>query len=549
MHVRHYGIFVAYPPTVDLRDQGLGRHLAMFLKGAEGLSDVRFIIVCPSWTKETLEELFESEQVSSEVFEIVAPEKKPYALRLFELLKAYGARPKRQSWMSLLSQRLIKSGENIWNYLTARAVAVYNLPSLIGFLGVFIPILIFLAPLVVLISPIVAIFLCAKWISDLKPHLKTYFHHNRWMRLLQKSSTLLERPESEKWVLRLFDEMQGQEITRMQAKITALTEVSAWYCPTAFWPSFHDIKAPRLMCVPDVVLSDFPVGFSSVGGDRFLRTFETVEKAIREGEHFVTYSETVKWNTLVDRYGVPAANVTVIPHAPNALNRPVEINGFPDTEATSRNFCQTLLRTALQRSTNPGYTSTLQNGDVKFLFYASQFRPNKNVLMLLRAFEHLLRKRYLGHKLILTGNPSLMPEIGRFVIDKRLQNDVIFLHGLSVPELAACYKLADLAVNPTLSEGGCPFTFTEALSVGTPVVMSRIAVAEEILTDPCLQEMTFFYPYDWRDCAKRIEWAVTHRDELLAVQRKTYALLSQRTWADVVREHVLVLDKIAMQVS
>jgi len=47
--------------------------------------------------------------------------------------------------------------------------------------------------------------------------------------------------------------------------------------------------------------------------------------------------------------------------------------------------------------------------------------------------------------------------------------------------IAACYKLADLAVNPSLSEGGFPFTFTEALSVGTPVVMARIPVTEEII--------------------------------------------------------------------
>lgn len=549
MSVRHYGIFIAYPPTVDLRDQGLGRHLAMFLKGAEGLADVRFTIVCPSWTRETLEELFKSEQVSSEGFKIVAPEKKPYALRLFELLRAYRARPKRQGWVSTIFKSLVKGGTAIWNYSIYRAVKIHNLAMLIGFLFIFIPILVVFVPLVVLVAPFILVFWCARRLADLMPYVKSYLGINQRIRLHKKFSGFLARPENKKWVLRLFDEMHGQEIRRMQEKISALSNIRAWYCPTAFWPDFHDIKAPRLMCVPDVVLSDFPVGFSTVGGDRFLQTFETVEKAIRQGEYFVTYSDTVKWNTLVDRYGVLAANVAVIPHAPNFLNKNIEISGFPDADATARNYCQSLLRMALQRSTNPGYTANFQNNNVKFLFYASQLRPNKNVLMLLRAFEYLLRKRYLGHKLILTGNPHLMPEIGAFVTSHQLENDVIFLHGLSVSELAACYKLADIAVNPTLSEGGCPFTFTEALSVGTPVVMSRIAVSEEILTDPLLQEMTFFDPYDWRDCAKRVEWAVTHRDELLAIQRETYASLSQRTWSDVVREHVQVLDKIAAQVQ
>ena len=57
--------------------------------------------------------------------------------------------------------------------------------------------------------------------------------------------------------------------------------------------------------------------------------------------------------------------------------------------------------------------------------------------------------------------------------------------------------------------------------------------------------MTFFDPYDWKDIADRIEWALNHREELLEVQRKTYAELSKRTWADVVGEHIAILDRIS----
>jgi glycosyltransferase involved in cell wall biosynthesis len=331
----------------------------------------------------------------------------------------------------------------------------------------------------------------------------------------------------------------------MQQKIDRLNDVMAWYCPTAFWPSFNDIKAPRLMCVPDVVLGDFPVGFSSVGGDRTLNTFETVSRVIYGGEYFVTYSNVVKWDTLVDRFAVPASKVAVIHHAPNDLSQWVTITGFPDNEATSRYYCWTLLQRAMQRGTNPRYTSTFKNGDVRFFFYASQFRPNKNVMTLLRAYQYLLRKRYLGHKLILTGSPDDLPEIGRFIYQHRLENDVLFLYGLNVSELAACYKLADLVVNPSLSEGGCPFTFSEALSVGTPVVMSRISVTEEVLTDPKLQEISLFDPYDWRDIVRAIEWALHNREELLSFQLQAYEDLRQRKWSTVAREYVRALDEVA----
>lgn len=185
------------------------------------------------------------------------------------------------------------------------------------------------------------------------------------------------------------------------------------------------------------------------------------------------------------------------------------------------------------------------NAGFKYLFYASQFRPNKNLLSLLRAYEHLLRKKHISHKLILTGNPKSFPLVNAYIEEHGLQNDVLCLHGLTVQELAACYKLADVAVNPSLSEGGCPFTFTEALSVGTPVVMANIAVTQEVLTDPILQSKTFFDPYDWRDVAKRIEWAIDHREELLALQTITYESLLRRTWRDVVNEHITVLDSIS----
>jgi glycosyltransferase involved in cell wall biosynthesis len=118
---------------------------------------------------------------------------------------------------------------------------------------------------------------------------------------------------------------------------------------------------------------------------------------------------------------------------------------------------------------------------------------------------------------------------------------------LSVQELAACYRVARLAVNPSLSEGGFPFTFTEALSVGTPIVMARIPVTEEIVTDSDLQEKMLFDASDWKDMANRIEWALENRATLLSSQRPLYELLAKRTWRHVVDDHIEILDRVAAQ--
>jgi glycosyltransferase involved in cell wall biosynthesis len=200
---------------------------------------------------------------------------------------------------------------------------------------------------------------------------------------------------------------------------------------------------------------------------------------------------------------------------------------------------------ALRAVPTPYYAS-FKNDQTDFLFYASQFRPSKNVMTLLRAYEYLLRSRYVGSKLILTGQREY-GEVAAFVHERRLMHDVLFLSNLPLQQLAACYRLARLAVNPSLSEGGFPFTFSEALSVGTPVVMSRIAVTEEVVTDPDLQSLMLFDPYDWRDLAERIEWALDNRDTLLAKQKPLYDKLSQRTWRHVVDDQIRILVQIAVE--
>lgn len=331
----------------------------------------------------------------------------------------------------------------------------------------------------------------------------------------------------------------------MRDMINARTDIAAWYCPTAFWPHFHNIKAPRLMCVPDVVLADFPVGFAPVGGDRFLQSFREVERSIFAGEYFLTYSEEIKWRTLVDRYHIDPSFVHVVPHGANQLDELVVVSGSSDDDSRTNALCRKFFRSALSKAMGPVDAHLFGGEDVRFLFYASQIRPNKNLISLLQAYEYLLRRRHIGYKLVLTGNPNVIPEVQTFIAQHNLTDDVLFLHGLSAQELAACYRLADLAVNPSLSEGGCPFTFCEALSVGTPVVMARIPVTEEVITDPDLQALMFFDPYDWLDMAGRIEWALQNLNILHANQAPFYAKLAQRTWRNVVDEHVEILDRIS----
>ncbi|MCF5873566.1 glycoside hydrolase [Aeromonas sp. HMWF036] len=542
MSVRKFGIYLCYAPSVDLRKEGLGRYLAAFLKGAAVRDDVKFTLVCPSWSTKDLYDLFDSENVPHDSFSIRSPEKRPLLLDLYHwYINRKTKIRKRKTLKSFLLGLVGSLKENIFHYVEKRLLNAYTTLDLIllgveGCLLFLLALIIF--PLFFIFSfPFLLAFFCVR-------RLKLIVL-GRFSKYIGRFMKMIYSPKDDGFVLRLYRNMELVEGKRISALIDSMHDISAWYCPTAYWPEFNKIDAPRLMCVPDVVLREFPVAFSQIGGDRTLSTFKLLEEAIRTGDHFVTYSEVVKWNTLIDGYQVSVDKVSVVHHAANKVDSFINITGLPDNEEATTNYAKSLLISAIRKSNEQNYVSMFKNKDVEFVFYASQIRPNKNIISLFKAYEYLLRKKFVQHKLIVTGSISVIPEVKEFIISHNLQHDILFLHGLTMQELAACYKLASLAVNPSLSEGGCPFTFTEALSVNTPVVMARIPVTEEILTDPELQEMTFFDPYDWRDMAKRIEWALHHKDILLRKQLQIYDQLSMRTWSDVVNEHIDILERIS----
>jgi len=543
MPVKRYGIYLAYPPTINLRADGLGRLLAEFLKGSQTHEELRFCIACPSWMRDSLEDLFESTGVPSDQFEIITPTRLPLLLRAHQWLLARKKKKRRAGILARIVQRLRDRTHKLALATQKWAVNVRS-PLQIAGLVIALAVGAVAATVFILLRGLVrAIAICLRAVSRPMARLlhKAWPHGpiNQIRRTLQSAN-----PKNDPLTVRLYRYMEEGESQLLRQLIERRSDIQAWYCPTAFWPQFNDIDKPRLICIPDVVLAHFPTGYAPIGGDRFLENFRQVEKTIERGQHFVTYSEDVKWRTLVERYRVSPENITVIPHGANRLDQLISVPGFPNETEAIEQRCRDLLEQAMAKAIQPKGQGLPPFHHSDYIFYASQFRPNKNVITLLRAYKYLLRRRYIGCKLVLTGDPHVQPLIDRYVRKHRLEFDVLFLHNLSDRELAACYRLATLAVNPSLSEGGCPFTLTEALSVGTPVVMARIAVTEEVVTDAGVREQMLFDPYDWRDVAARIEWALANRETLLAAQLPFYEKLAQRDWPQVVDEYIGALDRI-----
>jgi glycosyltransferase involved in cell wall biosynthesis len=104
----------------------------------------------------------------------------------------------------------------------------------------------------------------------------------------------------------------------------------------------------------------------------------------------------------------------------------------------------------------------------RFLLAVGTIERRKNLLVALRALEKLP-----GVLLVAVGRPTpYAEELISFARAHRLSERVRLLSGVSTPDLAAMYRLATLALYPSLFEGfGIPIV--EALFSGTPVVTTK----------------------------------------------------------------------------
>ncbi|MBZ5583822.1 MAG: glycosyltransferase family 4 protein [Acidobacteriia bacterium] len=115
---------------------------------------------------------------------------------------------------------------------------------------------------------------------------------------------------------------------------------------------------------------------------------------------------------------------------------------------------------------DPGY---------RYILYAGNFRPHKNLARLFAAFRDLPEPDL---RLLLTGDPdtAILRSVEQFGVPGRTK----FAGRISDAALARLYRGAELVVLPSLSEGfGLPAL--EAMACGAPVVASRAGALPEVV--------------------------------------------------------------------
>jgi len=130
-------------------------------------------------------------------------------------------------------------------------------------------------------------------------------------------------------------------------------------------------------------------------------------------------------------------------------------------------------------ATNTGQSPLEILRDKKFLFYPTQFRPNKRIDLLLQTFDRIAADNQIS--LVLTGNLDDNHEAKVAYRSMLNQKKVIFVGNVSDEELNWLYYECEGVVISTESEGNFPPQLTEAIHFEKPFVAPLIKVVTDEL--------------------------------------------------------------------
>lgn len=304
------------------------------------------------------------------------------------------------------------------------------------------------------------------------------------------------------------------------------------------------LDKPRATLLPDAIPFDFPLGWRNPANWEQGRDWPLWRKlagqALNTSRTILTYSKHVARKHAIEILGCDPCKVVIAPHAsPDVSPYLAGFRNFADKTDQERRQAADWLRAHMAER---GWTHLCEYPfeDTKFAVISTQDRPTKNILFAVRALHEMSKSGFrlplfMTARLSLGGQPT---ELGRYVLENRLEDDVISVPDLPRREHAALYYCAALAVHPSFFEGGqAPFPFSEAASVGSPAIFADGPHAREFAEGRPEAREWIFDPYDERDFQAKLMKALNAEKDVARAQRALYDQTARRSWADVAREY------------
>ena len=542
------GLYMAYAPYVKeftLKKEGLGRYLSFLLKAFKD-NGYEVVIACPRWCIEAIDELMEENNIARDSVEFVVPKSDPALYSLYRMFK------KKKKLTKYKPKGKIKiAAYKVLGKVIDNIFSTFSMLKIMIFFFILMILCIICAPIIILLGLLMTIYLGGKKVlrkggerNNIKSQIKKIIMR---ISVLRHIYIMIHDMPLRQQFQEKIRKASALEVIRKANFMKAKPDI--WYCHTAFWTEFSNIKGTKVVCVPDLVTTEFPFPFSK---GEFIEATENIRRTIKNNRYFITYCDYLKNSLLINQFGKEVDNVIAIKHAQNDMLSFIDLREYFEEKNFVGDVNDCFVKDVIFKNllghmiccneylSGGSPQNIIVIRDMDYIFYPSQSRGNKNMLTLLRAYKCLLRERNIPIKLFLTCNYLEDDELRQFIYNNRLQYDVLSFNNVSNQELAALYYGAKLVVNPTFYEGGFPFTFGEGMSVGTPSIMSDIPQVREVLQnyDIGQYEKWLFDPFSYIDLSEKIIFGLENKELLYQEQKYIYDLLKIRTWNDVGKEYV-----------
>lgn len=174
----------------------------------------------------------------------------------------------------------------------------------------------------------------------------------------------------------------------------------------------------------------------------------------------------------------------------------------------------------------------------RYMFYPTQIRPYKNVSTLIKAFN-IIKNDYKDLTLVLTGNPTDLPEVSDLINEFNLSDRINLVSSVTEKELYSIYKYAAAVPVPSIFEGGFPWQACEALFMNVPLVLTNIPIVKEriefhnMTVENCGLEL--FDPYSEEELAKGLKNVLANRESAVKKQSLFREALLSYSWDDAAK--------------
>lgn len=182
-----------------------------------------------------------------------------------------------------------------------------------------------------------------------------------------------------------------------------------------------------------------------------------------------------------------------------------------------------------------------------YMAFPSQNRPNKNLILLLKALKEVNESGY-SLTLVTTGRMGDVHATRKFC-EKNAHLPIIEIGDLSSRDLFCLYKYSDIVVCPNLIEGmGISGQALEALKIGgIPVVHAKTLGVEELLEKIGMTmdtaDLNWVDLDDSHGMAQKIIDVLQNPEKCVQKQKEIIKAFERITWHDVADEYLTLFEK------